>query len=71
MADGSLIFDTAVDTKGFNTGTKQISTSASKLKGTFKGLGGAALGASKAIGVSVAAAAATGTAAIVGFGAKS
>lgn len=70
MADGSLIFDTAIDTKGFNNGTKDITTSANKLSGAFKGLGGAAVGAAKTIGVGVAAAAATGTAAIVGFGAK-
>lgn len=37
--DGSLTFDTAIDTEGFNKGTSSLSKQANGLKNTFVGLG--------------------------------
>lgn len=40
MIDGSLTFDTKIDTKGFTTGTNTIETQAKGLTNTFSKLGG-------------------------------
>lgn len=45
MADGSLIFDTQIDSKGFNKGTASLSKQASGLKGAFASLGKVAIAA--------------------------
>ena len=45
MADGSLIFDTKVDTKGFKQGSNTLKSQADGLAGSFKKLAGAIAGA--------------------------
>lgn len=47
MADGSLVFDTKIDNKGFNNGVKKLQSVGSK---AFKAVGKSAIAASAAIG---------------------
>ena len=42
--DGALRFDTRIDTKGFNQGTKQITKNVNGISAAFKKLGGVMIG---------------------------